>query len=99
MKLEGLTEFILGPASLHTSQKPHVKDKVPTGGTALERTPHAKGVKGSRCYTVAHSYQNPINVAPPTADSKVAETGNIDGALEIRCRINHVRVPLGDSTS
>src|ERR1700742_4014315 len=58
-RLRSLTERILGPVDLRSPERPtRNPDGTYQGGTALERTDHANGVKGARCYTTAYSYQN-----------------------------------------
>lgn len=87
-RLRSLTERILGPVDLRSPERPTKNlDGTYQGGTALERTDHANGVKGARCYTTAYSYQNPTNITSVTADSKNTCKGD---SLEIRREVNLV---------
>jgi hypothetical protein len=87
-RLRKLTECILGPVNLRSPERPtRGLDGTYQGGTALERTDHANGVKGSRCYTTAYSYQNAPNITSTTADSKNTRK---DDSLAIRREVNLV---------
>lgn len=94
-RLQKLTGLILGPDNLRSPNRPvRGDDGIFRGGTALERSSRADGVKGARCYTVAYSYQDAPNIASATLGSK--NTGNIDASLGIRKEINLVLGPQPD---
>ena len=80
----------MGPANLRSSLKPTInEDAVYRGGTAFERSPRARPVKESRCYTAAYSYQDAPNIASATAGSKYI--GPMDDNLALRKQVNLVR--------
>jgi hypothetical protein len=61
------------------------------GGTAYERSPHAVGVKGARCYTNANTLQSAPNIASTTKHSKYDRV--MDENLALRQKVNRVSCP------
>ncbi|KAJ7894233.1 hypothetical protein B0H14DRAFT_3657462 [Mycena olivaceomarginata] len=71
--LRSTVEAAMGDPELITREAPVCsEDGSWTGGILLERTDVCKAVKaGTRCYTLANSYQSPKEMWSPTAASKV----------------------------
>lgn len=76
-RLDAARNKALGPADQRTREVPELMNGIYTGGTAIERSPRAKPVKeGTRCFTLASSYQPPNRVMSPCAPGKML--GNWD---------------------
>lgn len=89
--LEAAADDILGPSILRTPGKSKPAGESYHGGTAYERSPHAVGVKGARCYTNANTLQSAANIASTTKHSKYDRA--MDENLSLRQKVNRVSCP------
>ena len=96
--LEATAEEVLGPPNLQTPDKSILVGNYYRGSTAYERSLHAVGVKGTRCYTNANTVQSATNITSTTKHSKYDR--EMDENLGLRQKINHVSYPpLGYSVA
>lgn len=80
---------ILGPEDARGPKRPVLERGTFQGGVQFERNKTIKGVKDTRCYTIAQSFQFSRNLVSPVAAGKVMEN-ELDDNHVLRKKITQV---------